>query len=93
VSSDRTRIERDFFPEGVRQMKASAERDLTVGGPDLASAAFNAGLVDECHMFVAPIVVGGGKKSLPDNVRLTLELMDERRFGNDTVHLHYRIRT
>jgi dihydrofolate reductase len=90
ASSARTRIERDFDPEAVRQMKARAGRDITVGGPDLAAQAFKAGLVDECHLFVAPIVVGGGKQSLPANVRLKLELLDERRFGNGVVHLHYR---
>jgi dihydrofolate reductase len=88
----RTRIERDFDPEAVRQMKRSAGSDLTVGGPDLAADAFNAGLVDECHMFVAPIVVGGGKQSLPDDVRLELELLDEHRFGSGMVHLRYRVR-
>jgi dihydrofolate reductase len=93
VSSARTRIERDFDPEAVRQMKAAAERDLTVGGPDLAAQAIKAGLVDEYHLFLAPIVVGGGKRSLPDNVRVKLELLDERRFGNGMVHLHYRTRT
>jgi dihydrofolate reductase len=93
VSSVRTRIERDFDPEAVRQMKASARRDITVGGPDLAAQAIKAGLVDECHLFVAPIVVGGGKQSLPDNVRVRLELLDERRFGNGVVHLRYRTRT
>ena len=90
VSSARTRIERDFDPEAVRQMKATAGRDITVGGPDLAAQAIKAGLVDECHLFVAPIVVGGGKRALPDDVRLKLELLDERRFGNGVVHLHYR---
>jgi len=93
VSSARTRIERDFDPEAVRQMKAAAGRDISVGGPDLAAQAIKAGLVDECHLFVAPIVVGGGKQSLPNNVRLKLELLDERRFGNGVVHLHYRTRT
>ncbi len=93
VSSVRTRIARDFNPESVRQMKASAGRDITVGGPDLAARAIKAGLVDECHLFLAPIVVGGGKQSLPNNVRLELELLDERRFGNGMVHLHYRTRT
>ena len=92
-SSARTRIERDFDPEAVRQMKASAGRDISVGGPDLAAQAIKAGLVDECHLFVAPIVVGGGKQSLPDDVRLKLELLDERRFGNGVVHLHYRIKS
>jgi dihydrofolate reductase len=90
VSSASTRIERDFDPEAVRQMKASAGRDITVGGPQLAAEAFKGGLVDECHLFVAPIVVGGGKQSLPDNVRLKLELLDERRFGNGMVYLRYR---
>ena len=93
VSSARTRLERDFDPEAVRQMKARAGSDITVGGPDLAAQAIKAGLVDECHLFVAPIVVGGGKQSLPNNVRLKLELLDERRFGNGVVHLHYRTRT
>jgi dihydrofolate reductase len=89
ISSARTRIERDFDPEAVRQMKAPAGRDISVGGPDLAAQAIKAGLVDELHLFVAPIVVGGGKKSLPNDVRLKLELLDERRFGNGVVHLHY----
>ena len=90
VSTTRTRIERDFDPEAVRQMKARAGRDISVGGPDLAAQAIKAGLVDELHLFVTPIVVGGGKQSLPNNVRLKLELLDERRFGNGVVHLHYR---
>jgi dihydrofolate reductase len=93
VSSAGTRIERDFDPEAVRQIKARAERDILVGGPDLATQAIDAGLVDEWHLFVAPIVVGGGKQSLPDNVRLQLELLDERRFGNGMVYLYYRTRT
>jgi dihydrofolate reductase len=93
ASSARTRIEREFDPDAVRQMKASAGRDLTVGGPDLAAQAIRAGLVDELHLFLAPILVGGGKQSLPDDVRVQLELLDERRFGNGVVHLHYRART
>jgi dihydrofolate reductase len=92
VSSARTRIERDFDPDAVRQLKAAADRDLAVGGPELAAQAFEAGLVDECHLFLSPVVVGGGKQSLPDNVRLQLELLDERRFGNGTVFLRYRTR-
>jgi dihydrofolate reductase len=92
VSSARTRIERDFDPDGVRQLKASTGRDITVGGPDLAAHAFMAELVDELHLFVAPIVVGGGKQSLPDNVRLRLDLLDERRFGSGMVYLRYRAR-
>jgi dihydrofolate reductase len=90
VSSAKTRIERDFDPEAVRQLKAQAGRDISVGGPDLAAQAFKAGVVDEYHLFVTPIVVGGGKRSLPDGVRLELELLDERRFGSGVVHLHYR---
>jgi dihydrofolate reductase len=91
-STSRTRIEQDFDPEAVQQMKASAGQDILVGGPELAGQAFQAGLVDECQMFVTPIIVGGRKQSLPDNVRLKLELLDERRFGNGTVYLHYRTR-
>jgi dihydrofolate reductase len=90
VSSARTRIEREFDPEAVRQLKATAERDITVGGPDLAAQAIQAGLVDELHLFIAPVVVGGGKQSLPANVRLDFELLDERRFGSGMVHLRYR---
>ena len=92
ASSARTRIEADFDPEAVRQMKASTGRDITVGGPDLAAQAITAGLVDECHLFVAPIVVGGGTRAFPNKVRLELELLDERRFGSGMVHLHYRTR-
>jgi dihydrofolate reductase len=65
---------------------------MDVGGPDLAAQAFKAGLVDECHLFVTPIMVGGGKRSLPNDVRVKLELIDERRFGNGMVYLHYRTR-
>jgi dihydrofolate reductase len=93
VSTARTRIERDFDPEAVRQMKASAGRDMVVGGPDLAAQAIKAGLVDEWHLFVAPIVVGGGKLSLPNDVRVKLELLDGRRFSNGMVYLHYRTTT
>jgi dihydrofolate reductase len=90
VSSARTRIERRFEPNAIRQMKASAGSDISVGGPNLAAQAIKAGLVDEFHLFLTPIVVGGGKRSLPDHVRLKLELLDERRFANGVVHLHYR---
>jgi dihydrofolate reductase len=90
ASSARTRIERDFDPDAIRQMKASAERDISVGGPELAGEALKAGLVDECHVLVSPIIVGGGNQSLPDDVRVHRELLDERRFDNGVVHLHYR---
>jgi dihydrofolate reductase len=90
VSSARTRLEREFDPEEVRRLKAAAGQDLAVGGPDLAAQAFKAGLVDECHVFLAPVVVGGGTQSLPDDVRIDLELLDERRFGNGMVYVRYR---
>jgi dihydrofolate reductase len=89
VSSARTQLERAFDPEAVRQLKAHAERDVSVGGPDLAAQAIRAGLVDEYHFLVTPVVVGGGTPSLPDDVRLTLELRDVHRFGNGVMHLHY----
>jgi dihydrofolate reductase len=89
ATSARTRIERDFDPEAVRRLKAEADRDLGVGGPGLAGEAIKAGLVDEYHLFVVPVVVGGGTPSLPQGVRLDLELLDERRFGNGTVYLRY----
>jgi dihydrofolate reductase len=92
VSSARTRLERDFDPEVIRRMKASADRDLSVGGPTLATRAFEAGLVDECRVILAPIVVGGGTRALPDDVRVELELLDERRFASGVVHLRYRTR-
>ena len=93
VSSARTRIERDFDPDAVRQLKAEAERDITVGGPNLAAHALRAGLVDECHLFVTPILVGGGTQVFPDHVRVELELLDERSFGSGVVFLRYRTRT
>ena len=90
ASSDKTRIERSFDPDVVRQLKHSARRDLSVGGPGLAAHALAAGLVDECHLFVAPVIVGGGTRFLPEDLRLDLELVEERRFGNGTVYLQYR---
>jgi dihydrofolate reductase len=92
VSSARTRIERAFDPEAISQLKAARDRDMSVGGPLLAAQAIEAGLVDEYHLFVVPIVVGGGKEALPHNVRQELRLLDERRFNNGVVHLHYRTR-
>lgn len=90
-STKRSRIERHFDPDAVRELKTSADRDLMVGGADLAAQAFRAGLVDECHLFVAPTIVGGGKRGLPSGVRIELELLDERRFDTGIVHLHHRI--
>jgi len=91
VSSARTRIEATFDPDMIRQLKASARSDLTVGGAELAAVAFRAGLIDECHVFLNPIVVGGGKQALPSKVRTRLVLLDVGRFGNGVVHLHYRV--
>jgi len=91
VSSARTRIEREFDRDAVRRLKQSSGADIAVGGAELAGQAIGAELVDECHLFLNPILVGGGKRALPDKVRAQLELLDERRFGNGVVHLHYRI--
>ena len=91
ASSARTRIERAFDPDAVRQLKESSRADIAIGGAELAGQALGAGLVDECHLFLCPIVVGGGKRALPDDVRTQLELLDERRFRNGVVHLHYRV--
>jgi dihydrofolate reductase len=92
ATSARTRIERDFDPEAVRQLKATASHDLTVGGPELAAQAIEAGLVDEYDLLLVPVIVGGGKRALPDNVRVNLDLLDERRFRNGTVYLRYDAR-
>jgi dihydrofolate reductase len=89
----RTRIERDFDAEAIRQLKAQSDHDLTIGGPDLAAQAIRAGLVDDYQLFVVPVVVGAGTQSLPRDGRIELELVDERRFRNGTVFLHYRART
>jgi dihydrofolate reductase len=93
ASSARTRIERDFDPQTIHQMKTAATRDISVGGPELAGQAIKAGLVDELDLFLVPIVVGGGTASLPDNARVRLELLDEHRFSSGVVHLHYRTRS
>jgi riboflavin biosynthesis pyrimidine reductase len=88
VSSARTRIERAFDPDRIRQLKAASARDLTVGGPHLAAAMIAAGLVDELHAFVHPIILGGGTPWLPRDVRIPLELAGERRLGG-VVHMHF----
>jgi dihydrofolate reductase len=90
--SARTRIEHDFDPGAITRLKEASDRDITIGGAALAGEAIAAGLVDECHLFLTPIVVGGGKRALPDNVRAQLELLAERRFRSGVVHLHYDIR-
>jgi dihydrofolate reductase len=90
VSSERTRIERDFDTDTVRRLVSGSERDVSVGGPTLAAEAFRARLVDEVQLFVSPVVVGGGTRALPDDVRLDLELVEERRFVHGVVLLRYR---
>jgi dihydrofolate reductase len=93
VSSARTRIERAFDAEAVRQLKAEAGHDLTVGGSELAAEAIRAGLVDEYQLFLVPVAVGGGKRALAEMpARVSLELLDERRFRTGTVFLRYRTR-
>jgi dihydrofolate reductase len=92
VSSARTRIERDFDRDAVRKLKETSSADLSVGGAGLAAQAIQAGVVDEYRLLLVPVVVGGGRRSLPDDVRFELELLDERRFRNGTVYLHYRAR-
>lgn len=91
ASARKTKIERNFDPEAIRRLKESVEQDIHIGGAELAAEAFRAGLIDECHLFIKPIIVGGGKAGLPDNVRLELALLDERRFGNGEVYLRYGI--
>jgi dihydrofolate reductase len=88
-SGGRTRIEPDFDPAAIRRLKESSACDITIGGAELAGEAMTAGLVDECHLLLVPVIVGGGKRALPDDVRAQLELLAERRFRNGVVHLHY----
>ncbi len=92
ASSARTRIERSFDPSAIQAMKDSVDRDITIGGADLAAQAFRAGLVDHCQLFLTPVLVGGGKPALPKHVRLDLDLVSERRFDSGVVFLDYRVR-
>ena len=89
ASSARTRIERDFDADAVRQLKEAAQADIGIGGAELAGQAIEAGLVDECHLILVPVLVGGGKRAFPDGVRADLELLDERRFAGGAVYLRY----
>ena len=91
VSTARTRVEREFDPAAVRRDLNASGRDVAVGGPELAAQALAAGIVDELHLFLVPVLVGGGTRALPAGVRLELELVDERRFGGGVVHLHHRV--
>ena len=90
-STARTRIEPDFDPGAIRRLKESSARDITIGGAELAGQAIAAGLVDECHLFLGPVIVGGGKRALPDDVRVRLELLDVHRFLNGVIHLRYSV--
>jgi dihydrofolate reductase len=92
ASTANTRIERDFDPAAVRELKAAVDRDLIIGGADLAAQAFKAGLVDEVQLYVLPVIVGGGKPGLPTRIRADLELLEEHRLGNGVVLLSYRPR-
>jgi dihydrofolate reductase len=92
VGTTRTSIEREFVRDEVRALKTSSQNDLSIGGAHLAAEALRAGLVDEIHLFLSPIVVGGGTRALPDGIRLDLALLDETRFANGVVHLHYRVK-
>jgi dihydrofolate reductase len=91
VSSERTRIEREFDAATVRRLKESSRSDISIGGAELAGQAVAEGLVDECHLFLGPVLVGGGKRALPAGVHAELELLDERRFRSGVVYLHYRL--
>jgi dihydrofolate reductase len=91
VSSDRTRIEREFDAAAINRLKENSRSDITIGGAELAGLAIAAGLVDECHLFLGPVLVGGGKRALPAGVRAELQLLDERRFRSGVVYLHYRL--
>lgn len=92
IASERTRIERTFDPAAVRQLKVASDQNIAIAGPHLAAQAIRAGLVDEYHVFVGPAIVGGGNPFFPAGVRLDLELLDERRFGNGVVYLRYGVK-
>lgn len=92
VTTPRTRLERTFDTDAVRELVAAADRDVSVGGPALAARAFASGLVDDVHLFLNPVIVGGGTRALPDDVSLDLELVAERRFASGVVHVHHRVR-
>jgi dihydrofolate reductase len=91
IKTGRTRLEPQFKAEHIQQLKTTARQDLSIAGPTLAAHAFKAGLVDECHLIVAPVSVGGGKAALPKQPRLRLHLMDQRSFAMGMVHLHYQV--
>ncbi|MBE0601182.1 MAG: dihydrofolate reductase family protein, partial [Firmicutes bacterium] len=92
VSTRKTKLERSFNPKVIQKLKDTAKHDILIGGAGLAAHAFRSGLVDEYHLFLAPVIVGGGKQSLPDNLRMDLELLEERRFGSGVVFLRYQVK-
>lgn len=91
ASSAKTRIENELNPDAIRKLKEASSADITIGGPKLAKQAMSMGLVDEIHLLVHPIILGGGKRALPDNLSMQLQLLSERRFESGVVHLHYSI--
>jgi dihydrofolate reductase len=91
AASARTSIQQRFDPESIRALKQASSNDFSIGGAELAGQAFSAGLVDECHFFVSPVIVGGGTRFLPTDLSAQLELLEDRRFGNGTVYLRYRV--
>jgi dihydrofolate reductase len=93
ISTNNTRIERSFDVKKIRQLKATCETDISIGGAQLGAEAFRAGLIDECHLIIHPVIIGGGKPALPTDFRVNLELLNEQRFDGDVVHLHYQILT
>ena len=92
ASTRKTQLERSFEPEAIRQLKEAVEQDILIGGAELAAHAFRSGLIDECHLFLLPIIVGGGKPCIPNNIRWDVGLLEERRFGSGVVFLRYRTR-
>lgn len=87
-----TRVERDFDLEAIRKLKRESEQDINIGGAELAGLALDADLVDECHLFLNPVIVGGGKPAFRTGLRRNLELIETRRFGSGVIHLRYRLR-
>ena len=92
AATGNTRIEREFDPEAIRKLKQESPHDIGIGGAELAGLAIEADLVDECHLFLNPVIVGGGKRAFPAALRRNLELLETRRFDTGVIHLRYRIR-
>jgi dihydrofolate reductase len=92
ATTRKTRVDRDFNTDAIRKLKRESEHDLSIGGAELAGVALHADLVDECHLFVHPVIVGGGKPAFPAALRRKVELLETRRFSTGAVHLHYRLR-